>query len=131
MSIALYWLLRKNNYTYTIIYKNNHSNKNKIMKKRILTEEVDFWRNLVNSIGDPTAEELWAEHGGVAAYLNKQIRLLIKDLRSDNVSLAGFNIPDSVKLGTALNSPHLNQELYSKLSQLLNWGNQLSTEEKS
>ena len=131
MSIALYWLLRKNNYIYTTIYKNNHSNKNKIMKKRILTKEVDFWRNLVNSIGDPTAEELWAEHGGVAAYLNKQIRLLIKDLRSDNVSLSGFNIPDSVKLGTALNSPHLNQELYSKLSQLLNWGNQLSTEEKS
>ena len=131
MSIVLYWLLRKNNYTYTIIYKNNHSNKNKIMKKRILIKEVDFWCNLVNSIGDPTAEELWAEHGGVAAYLNKQIRLLIKDLRSDNVSLAGFNIPDSVKLGTALNSPHLNQELYSKLSQLLNWGNQLSAEEKS
>ena len=91
------------------------------MKKRILIKEVDFWCNLVNSIGDPTAEELWAEHGGVAAYLNKQIRLLIKDLRSDNVSLAGFNIPDSVK----------NQELYSKLSQLLNWGNQLSAEEKS
>ncbi len=131
MSIALYWLLRKNNYIYITIYKNNHSNKNKIMKKRILTEEVDFWCNLVNSIGDPTAEELWAEHGGVAAYLNKQIRLLIKDLRSDNVSLAGFNIPDSVKLGTALNSPHLDQELYSKLSQLLNWGNQLSAEEKS
>ena len=101
------------------------------MKKRILIKEVDFWCNLVNSIGDPTAEELWAEHGGVAAYLNKQIRLLIKDLRSDNVSLAGFNIPDSVKLGTALNSPHLNQELYSKLSPLLNWGNQLSAEEKS
>ena len=131
MSIALYWLLRKNNYIYITIYKNNHSNKNKIMKKRILAKEVDFWCNLVNNIGDPTAEELWDEHGGVAAYLDKQIRLLIKDLRSDNVSLAEFNIPDSVKLGTALNSPHLNQELYSKLSQILNWGNQLSAEEKS
>lgn len=101
------------------------------MKRRILTKEVDFWCNLVNSIGDSTAEELWDEHGGVATYLDKQIRLLIKDLRSDNVSLAGFNIPDSVKLGTALNSPKLDKKLYSKLSRLLNWGNQLSEEENS
>lgn len=101
------------------------------MKKRILTEEVDFWCNLVNSIGDPTAEELFNEYQGVAAYLNKQIKLLIADLNSDKVSLANFNIPDSVKLGTALNSPDLDKKLYSKLSQLLNWGNQLSKEEKS
>jgi len=52
-------------------------------------------------------------------YLNGQLRLLIKDIKERNVSMANFNISDAVSFGELLNSPHLDQELCSKLSHLL------------
>lgn len=89
------------------------------MKKRILAKEIRFWHSLVQSIGIPEAEKLFDEYGGIAHYLNGQLRLLIRDIKAGKVSLANFNIPDAVEFGELLNSPHLDQELCSQLSHLL------------
>ena len=89
------------------------------MQTRILAKEVLFWHSLVQSIGIPEQERLWDEYGGITPYLNGQLRLLIKDIKERNVSMANFNISDAVSFGELLNSPHLDQELCSKLSHLL------------
>ena len=105
------------------------------MKTRILSKEIRFWVSLVTSIGIPEEEILWQEYGGISTYLNGQLRLLIQDIKAGKVSLANFTIPDAVSLGELLNSPHLNQELCSKLSHLLygadERGKTFSEEEKS
>ena len=89
------------------------------MQTRILSKEIRFWVSLVTSIGIPEEEMLWQEYGGIASYLNGQLRLLMKNIKEKNVSMTGFNIPDAVEFGELLNSPHLDQELCSKLSHLL------------
>lgn len=89
------------------------------MQTRILSKEIRFWLSLVQSIGIPEAEKLFDEYEGIASYLNGQLRLLMKDIKGRNVSITDFNIPDAVKFGELLNSPHLDQELCSKLSHLL------------
>lgn len=89
------------------------------MQTRILAKEIRFWYSLVQSIGIPEAEKLFDEYGGIAHYLNGQLRLLMKNIEEKNVSMADFNIPDAVKFGEVLNSPHLDQELCSELSHLL------------
>ena len=89
------------------------------MKTRILSKEIRFWLSLVQSIGIPEAEKLFDEYGGIASYLNGQLRLLMKDIKERNVSMAGFNVPDAVKFGELLNSSYLDQELCSQLPHLL------------
>lgn len=89
------------------------------MQTRILSKEIRFWVSFVTSIGIPEEEMLWQEYGGISTYLNGQLRLLIRDIIAGKVSLANFNIPDAVEFGELLNSPHLDQELCSKLSHLL------------
>lgn len=89
------------------------------MQTRILSKEIRFWVSLVTSIGIPEEEMLWQEYGGIASYLNGQLRLLMKNIKEKNVSMANFNISDAVEFGKLLNSPHLDQEVCSKLSHLL------------
>ena len=105
------------------------------MQTRILAKEVLFQHSLVQSIGIPEQEKLWDEYKGIAPYLNGQLRLLMKNIEEKNVSMAGFNIPDAVKFGELLNSPHLDQEVCSKLSHLLYGADErkkfFSAEEKS
>jgi hypothetical protein len=105
------------------------------MQTRILAKEIRFWYSLVQSIGIPEAEKLFDEYGGIAHYLNGQLRLLMKNIEEKNVSMAGFNIPDAVKFGEVLNSPHLDQKLCSELSHLLYGADErkkfFSKEEKS
>ena len=105
------------------------------MQTRILAKEVPFWHSLVQSIGIPEQERLWDEYGGITPYLNGQLRLLMKNIEEKNVSMANFNISDAVEFGKLLNSPHLDQEVCSKLSHLLYGADErkkfFSKEEKS
>ena len=105
------------------------------MQTRILSKEIRFWVSLVTSIGIPEEEMLWQEYRGIASYLNGQLRLLMKNIKEKNVSMANFNISDAVEFGKLLNSPHLDQELCSKLSHLLYGADErkkfFSAEEKS
>lgn len=105
------------------------------MKERILAKEIRYWISLVTSIGIPEEETLFDEYGGIAHYLNGQIRLLIRNIKERTVSMANFNISDAVNFGELLNSPHLDKELCSKLSHLLYGADErerfFSEEEKS
>jgi hypothetical protein len=88
---------------------------------RTIEEKAHCLSKLVNSIGNPEDEVLWAEYAangrsGVVSYIEKQLTELLDDILERRVSIDHFKVEDAEVLCRVFECDKIDQELCSTLS---------------
>jgi len=88
---------------------------------RTIEEKAHCLSRLVNSIGNPEDEVLWAEYAangksGVVSYIEKQLTELLDDILERRVSIDHFKVEDAEVLCRVFECDKIDQELCSTLS---------------
>ena len=100
------------------------SNKKKLLsmeRVRTIEEKAHCLSKLVNSIGNPEDEVLWAEYAangksGVVSYIEKQLTELLDDILERRVSIDHFKVEDAEVLCRVFECDKIDQGLCSALS---------------
>ena len=88
---------------------------------RTIEEKAYCLSKLVNSIGNPEDEVLWAEYAangksGVVSYIEKQLTELLDDILERRVSIDHFKVEDAEVLCRVFECDKIDQGLCSALS---------------
>lgn len=94
------------------------------MRIRMIAREVPFWKNLGRRIDIKEDEKLFKEYGGIAKYLNKELKALVEDIKKNRVSLVGFTIENAAELAELFSNKKLNQKVLDELNHLFYGGDE-------